>query len=147
MADLTLTAQSSQGFEVPYPLWQSILSADMTLYAAGVVTIGGTDYREICFAVTDVHASGIVDFTLTYTPAGTAAVFRVLVPGDVNKDGYVNSTDLTMVFNMLKATGTPPPLGLAGGYTFELANVALDSYINSTDYSLMMNIVKGSIYI
>jgi hypothetical protein len=145
LPDLTLTGQSSQGFEAAYPAWQNILSADLALTVGGAVTLGGVVYREVRFNVTNIHASGIVDFTLTYTPAGTSAVFRVLVPGDVSKDGRVNSTDLTLVFNMLK--GAAPPTGPPGEYKFELANLSPDSNINSTDYSLMMNLVKGSVHI
>jgi uncharacterized repeat protein (TIGR02543 family) len=150
LADLTLTAASSQGFESVYPVYTQIMDASLTLTAANigdVITVDGVDYREINFYVTDVHKSGIVDFTLTHV-GGSSAKYRLLVPGDVNKDGNINSTDLARVFNIVKNPLTATPArGEAGGYQFELANTIPDNNINTTDYTNMFSIVKGTLSI
>ncbi|MBQ9585276.1 MAG: leucine-rich repeat protein [Muribaculaceae bacterium] len=57
--------------------------------------------------------------------------------GDVNRDGYVNATDITIIYNIL----------LGAAYEFmETANVNGDAVISSTDITIIYNILLGIAY-
>jgi len=119
-----------------------------TANIGGVVTVDNVDYREITINITNTLRSGIVDFTLTYSSAEGSevigsAIQRVLVPGDVNKDGRVNSGDHTNIFNMMRGyVNVPAPLE-AGAYVFELADMNVDGRINVGDHTILFNLMRG----
>ena len=57
--------------------------------------------------------------------------------GDVNRDGYVNATDVTIIYNIL--------LGASDEF-IETANVNGDEVISSTDITIIYNILLGHDY-
>jgi len=113
-----------------------------------VVEVDGVEYREINLWVTDTLRSGIVDFRLNFVTANNSetlasATHRVLIPGDVNKDGQVNSIDHAIIFSIMRGETAMPARRAAGDYVFELADVNGDGQINSLDHAVIFNMMRG----
>jgi uncharacterized repeat protein (TIGR02543 family) len=152
LANFTLTAAPSYGFERVFANYTKIMDANLTLSAAsigGTVTLDGLTYREIKFTVTDTHNSGIVDFTLTYSANGTTsnAIYRVLIPGDILKVGDISAANYSMLYNYMRGSMNLPVNGAEGNYLFELADLNRDGEITVVDYTLEYNLMRGEIVI
>jgi len=151
---MSFTAASSQGFQLRSGtatpnLILTTASLDVTnANIGGTRTVNDVTYREINLEVTNTLKSGIVDFTLAFATADNSevletAVYRVLVPGDVNKDAQVNSLDHSTIFSIMRNETPMPARMAAGDYIFELADVNGDGQINSLDHAVIFNMMRG----
>jgi len=150
----TLTATPSYGFErigeiTAFSNILTVETLDITAASFGdVVEIEGVDFLEITVNVTATLMSGIVDFVLSYESAGgtrslATATYRILIPGDTNKDGRVNVGDHTDIFNMMRGYSAIPQRFAAGAYVFELADLNKDDRINVGDHTILFNLMRG----
>jgi len=151
---MSFTAASSQRFErreltATPDLILTTDSLEITAASIGdVVEVDGIQYREVSLEIINTLKSGIVDFTLSFTTANNSeilasAIHRVLIPGDVNRDGQVNSLDHVYIFAMMRSLLEMPARMSAGFYMFELADVNGDGQVNSLDHSAVFNMMRG----
>ena len=112
-------------------------------------------YTKIRVKVSNVLASGIVTFKLSYNTGTDAdsgetvytainnAEFDVIVPGDVDKDGVIGSLD-SEVCTKVSNGAESAEKGRAGQYKFELADVDKDKIIGSLDAETCIRISNGA---
>ena len=98
-------------------------------YTVRNLTSGGTFfYRVKAHYIDDSWSSWSAAKTVILEGEGYAV-------GDVNRDGYVTSTDVTCIYNYL----------LNGDETFlDTCDVDGDGYITSTDVTVIYNILLGN---
>ena len=63
----------------------------------------------------------------------------IIVPGDVNLDGYINNTDSNLLSNYIAESGTLTTYGLIS------ADINRDGYINASDLSILLQYIGGTI--
>jgi hypothetical protein len=154
LGSFTLTGASSNGFEDidATNVYTKLMTVDgLGLTSAKVgneIDIDGTKYCEISFNITNTLKSGIADFTLSYTENSTVLateVQTVLIPGDVDKEAKVGSSDHTLIYNYMKTIFQSPLRLAAGGYVFELADINKDGKISTSDHTLIYNMYMDNI--
>jgi hypothetical protein len=156
LGNFTLTGASSNGFEIPgkdgtnlYHLLMTVDSLTLTdVSVGGEIDVGGVKYCEISFNIKNTLKSGVADFTLSYTENSrilATGVQVALIPGDVDKDEKVGSSDHTLIYNYMKSISQSPPRLAAGGYAFELADINKDGKISTSDHTLVYNMYQNNI--
>lgn len=78
--------------------------------------------------------SGVVKLTATYGES-TASVY-VIIPGDVNRDGYLNGQDSSRI-QFYNSSKDVSQLGPVDEFTLLLADLNGDGYINGQDSSIV----------
>jgi hypothetical protein len=156
IGNFAITGASSNGFENTinettnlYTLFMEVDGLDLTTANVGdEVDIGGTNYCEISFNITNTLKSGIADFTLSYTENSkvlATGVQTALIPGDVDKEAKVGSSDHTLIYNYMKSIFQSPRLLADGEYVFELADINKDGKISTSDHTLVYNMYRNNI--
>jgi hypothetical protein len=156
IGNFTLTGKSSNGFEDPGKVDTNVYTKLMTVNGLGLtadnvggeVDVDGVKYCEISFKIINTLKSGIADFTLSYTENSKVLATGVqvaLIPGDVDKDEKVSSSDHTLIYNFMKSISQSPPRLAAGGYAFELADINKDGRISTSDHTLVYNMYMNNI--
>jgi hypothetical protein len=154
LGSFTLTGASSNGFEdrEETNVYTKLMTVDGLGLTAdnvgGEVDVSGTKYCEISFNITNTLKSGIADFTLSYTENSkvlATGVQTALIPGDVDKEAKVGSSDHTLIYNYMKSIFQSPPRLAAGGYAFELADINKDGRISTSDHTLVYNMYQNNI--
>jgi predicted outer membrane repeat protein len=154
IGNFTITGVSSNGFENidATNVYTKLMTVDgLGLTADNVgneIDIDGTKYCEISFNITNTLKSGIADFTLSYTENSkvlATGVQTALIPGDVDKEAKVGSSDHTLIYNYMKTILQSPLRLAAGGYVFELADINKDGRISTSDHTLVYNMYMDNI--
>ena len=128
---------------------------------AYVKELNGTTFGETKYVFPQKDSSGkytVVSHTIplaqpakdtfTFTPAGKQVVWVItlvgtigqepaLLPGDANRDGSVNVTDVMLTVNYVLGYESP-------GFFFENADVNQDNGVNVTDIMKIVSIVLGN---
>ena len=88
--------------------------------------------------------SGIIKLTLTYN--GTAYNTHIVIPGDVTRDGILNTADAIRI-QKYASSKTPNinDLGIVDAYTLLLADMNGDRMVNTLDRSIIQKMVAKTI--
>ena len=111
----------------------------------GTVNIDGLDYTEVVVTAS-VYKSSIVRVHAGYLNVTTEDAYSdVLMPGDVNADGRVSTSDYAVVSRIITGLVPTPGKGVENGHQFELHDVDGNGRIGPSDFAILFRMVTNEI--
>lgn len=138
---LSVTSMEAEGFTVSWAKMKFIqryavvLSQDGRLLRADTITTTSLNYADLDMNL--AYTVSVLPVTDKYINAEPATLLVASLIGDVNRDGFVNSSDVVSIFNFIAQ-------GEAADIKESDADVNRDGVVNSSDASAVYNIITGN---
>ena len=137
---LKADAQGTYGFdEISNP--RTIIGDISSVRYVKEENVGGVNYGVFEVTYSTVK-SGVVELSLSYKTLDMGSYYIVTV-ADSNKDGTVNSADISSSARVVNSKTVVPPKGTEGDFFFELLDVNMDAAVNSVDITVVARMINS----